>query len=111
MIRPTDTVSGRINSVFDRYAEMLKRDTRATLRLFSQKELDAILIACTDWKMIPAAIIPGGISVELDNFEANDLGLTPKEQQELTSTLAGLSTGQHLCLAEWIEGVLQSNCP
>lgn len=104
MVRPGDSVSGRINGIFDRYAEMLKRDTRETLKRFSKKEQQAILIACTSQNMDQAASIFGSLAVEVGDSTPEEIGLTGAEQEALIDRLGLLTAGQQLCLAEWIEG-------
>lgn len=105
MVRPGDSVSGRINQVFDRYAMILKRDTRDTLRLFTPDEQRAMLAACWGWEMDPAAAIPGGIAADVGDSTPDELGLANADEQDaLLAKLATLNAGQQMCLAEWIEG-------
>ena len=105
MIRPGDSVSGRINQLFERYAEILKRDTRDTLKLFTPEEQRAMLAACWSWRMEPAAAIPGGIAADVGDSTPDELGLGSEAEQDLLlEKLATLTAGQQMCLAEWIEG-------
>lgn len=105
MVRPGDSLSGRINKLAGRYAEILRRDTRDTLRLFTPDEQRAILSACWSWAMEPAATIPGGIAADVGDSPHDELGLQSEaELDALLRKLATLTTGQQMCLAEWIEG-------
>ena len=105
MARPGDSLSGRINQLAGRYAEIIRRDTRNTLKLFTPEEQRAILSACWSWMMEPAATIPGGIAADVEDSSPDEIGLADEaEQDALLAKLAALTTGQQMCLAEWIEG-------
>lgn len=93
--------SHRLAQIGDRYLEILRR---TPLPPISPPEMDAIRDACLSWLPEPAAMIRGGIALEVEDALLD--GLAAKwhiDGAALLATLRGLSYAQEVRLVEEIE--------
>ncbi|QNM96404.1 hypothetical protein [Chitinimonas koreensis] len=108
-IKDSDSLSGRLNAIADRYGEIIDRARRQVLRNFSETELSAIRIACMSWatRQEPAGILIGGIAAEVeDALQGGDLSVQqwqPSDGKALLEKLNALSPAEQIALIEWLE--------
>jgi hypothetical protein len=58
-----ESLSGRLNQVADRYAELIRRERDSVRALFTAAEWQILCDACADWRPDPASVIPGGAAL------------------------------------------------
>ena len=92
-VADSESLSGRISTIIDRYSEALRR-TRIEKR-FTADELHHIKRACWSWLAEPAAMVFGGVELELE-----DEGVAPAA---LIEKVKALSPFEQVALVEWFE--------
>lgn len=100
LIGQADSLSGSVRRIVDRYAEIVRRER--PWERFEPRELDAIRDACISWLAEPAAVIIGGIGLEILDAErlAEKWGV---DARALAAKVDALSPGQQIALIDWIE--------
>ena len=97
-----ESLSGRVAQVIDRYAELVRRSRPEDK--FSEAERSAIIDACLSWALEPAAMIFGGVAMEVDDAMRD--GLASKwgiDGPALLDKLGSLNPGEQIALVDWIE--------
>lgn len=100
------SLSGRINSIADRYGEIIARELPAILAGLSADELNMIKMVMwsTETVTSPAGLLLGGIAhnlVDSQDFELQDY---PREAVDACIAKAvAMSPAQELALIEWLE--------
>lgn len=102
-IGETPSMSGRLNQIIDRYAEIMRRDTNDLLKRFTDAELFAVRAACHSWFAEPAAAVPGGIRLEVLDADGSELAMSPAQVTALADKLASLTTAEEITLLEWAQ--------
>ena len=97
-----ESVSARVSVMLDRYRELVRRID--PFETFSEQERNAILDATVSWWPEPAATIPLGVALEVQDSLAD--GLAEKWRVDgpaLVAKLRSLGIGEQFAMVEWIE--------
>lgn len=97
----SENISGRVNAVLDRFAEILRRDTTAALSGFNSDEQRAIVTVCSSWSPASASEIYDGAAIRVETAAPADLGLSPQQASDLAAKLRRISFADQIVIDEW----------
>ena len=106
-VQEGDSLSGRINAVADRYAELITRSRRTVLPKFDRAELETLRIVMLVWdsRKMPASQLLGALADEV--LQMSVRGTESKsDHTSLMRKLAKLSPVEEIGLIEWLESDL-----
>ena len=108
------SLSGRLNAIGDRYAEIIGRELPALLASLSEDERNMIKIVMwsTETLTSPAGVLLGGIAANLADSQDFELKDYRREAVEaLIQKAVDWTPAQELALIEWIEATKHGTSP
>jgi hypothetical protein len=95
-----DSLSGRVNRAIDRYGEIVRR--HRPWEALSDAELLTIRRAAMGWIADPAAMIDGGLALEVADMDDDEIA-EGVDRRALVKRLRALPYADHVAMVAWAE--------